>query len=337
MDVGKFICAILILSAHFAAERASFPTLLDYAFSIYVIAVPFFYTASGFLLFDRFHRAPRSEHRGLLVRNVKRIAVVYLAWSLIYFGFVLLGWIRTGVSTATVLRYLHTSLVFTTYPTIWFLPALAVGLAATYFLSRRLSVEVVFLLGLVAYVLGAAGYSYSFVQEGLPLLESAYRAYSEVFVTTRNGLFNGFPFVALGALLASRSARLSLRLSGFLTAASLALVAVEAFALRVFFQNVGADTVFALIPFTFFLFEFLLALELKDSPVYRQLRSLSVLVFVSQRLFLTALPSILPVQVMDILTANSYVGLVAIILLTVGFSLAVLKASERIRTLRVLY
>jgi serine/alanine racemase len=323
--------------AHFASERASFPALLDQAFSIYIVAVPFFYACSGFLLFDRLNCIPPAQHKAQLAKNIRRIVLVYAAWSAIYFAFVLARWWRDGTSVSEVLRYVHTSLVFTTYPTIWFLPALAVALVITYLLTRRLAIQTVFVVSLGFYLIGSVGYSYAFVQDAAPWLHRVYQTYSDVFVTTRNGVFSGFTFVALGALVSVRKERMRVAASGALALASLVLVVVEALVLRLVFANVGADTVFALIPFTYFLLQFLLGLHLEPRRTYRSLRSLSVLVFLSQRLFLTAIPSILPWPVMDALAANAYVGLAAIIAITLGFSVVVLWWSERLRVLRVLY
>jgi len=337
LDAAKFVCAILILLAHYASERASFPALLDYTFSIYIVAVPFFYTCSGFLLFDRLLVSPPEDRGAVVARNVKRTLQLYLVWSLIYFPFVIANWTTDGLTGAEVLDYLHTAAVFTTYPTIWFLPSLAVAILVTYALSRRMRLRSVFMLALALYAVGALGYSYSFVQEWWPSLEEAFAAYNDVFITTRNGLFNGFPFVALGAMLASQAKRLSVRVSAPLALGSLALVVGEAVALRVVFGNVGADTVLALIPFTYFAFQFLLGLDFGKSRVYRTLRSMSVLVFVSQRLFLTALPSLMPDSLVAVVTSNSYAGLVGVTLLVLGFSYAVLRSSERIRGLRLLY
>ena len=49
LDIAKFVCAIMILSAHFASERGHFTGIVDYLFSLYIFAVPFFFACSGFL------------------------------------------------------------------------------------------------------------------------------------------------------------------------------------------------------------------------------------------------------------------------------------------------
>ena len=48
LDIGKFICALLIISSHFASEWGHFSKSVDMLFSIYIIAVPFFFAVSGF-------------------------------------------------------------------------------------------------------------------------------------------------------------------------------------------------------------------------------------------------------------------------------------------------
>ena len=88
LDLAKFICAVMIICAHFAAEWGHFPTKIDYIFSIYIIAVPFFFTCSGFLFFAKLNRTRREEHKAVFVKYIKRILIMYAVWSLIYFMFI---------------------------------------------------------------------------------------------------------------------------------------------------------------------------------------------------------------------------------------------------------
>ena len=55
LDVGKFLAASLIVCAHFVSENCHLPALIDAAFSVYVVSVPFFFTVSGFLFFEKFN------------------------------------------------------------------------------------------------------------------------------------------------------------------------------------------------------------------------------------------------------------------------------------------
>lgn len=337
LDLAKFVCAVMIICAHFAAEWGHFPAKIDYLFSVYIIAVPFFFTCSGFLFFIKLNRTDKAEHKGVFLKYIKRVLIMYAAWSLIYFMFILAHWINVGTSVKSVSNYLYRSLVFSTYATIWFLPALVVAVAIVYFLSRKISLKTIFAISLVFYVIGSLGYSYSFVSDKVPFLQKIFSVYLDAFVTTRNGLFNGFPFVALGALIASRKERINIKTSFSMSLVCLVLVTAEAVLLKIVFHNTGADTVFFLIPFTFFFFEFTLALDLKGRKIFKTFRNISLLMFVSQRLFLTALPSVMPKVVMETICANSYIGMVIIVGTTIVFSLIIIKLSEKIKVLKVLY
>jgi len=336
-DIAKFICAIMIICAHYGAERASFPKLVDDMLSIYIVAVPFFYACSGFFLFKKLSDEPKVNQHKIFIKYAKRILSMYLAWSLVYFIFILRGWLLRGVTIETVLRYLYQSIVFTTYPTIWFLPALVIAVAMVYYLSKRFSFRTIFFVSLIFYAIGSFGYSYSFVSEDNVLLSNLYEKYSNIFITTRNGIFNGFTFVALGAFIANSKNKLSMKFSGAMTLLFLLILTLEAYFLRIMFGNLGADTVFFLIPFTYFVLYFFLSWEIPDRSVYITLRKISLLMFTSQRLFLTALPSVLPTFVMSVLTHNSYVGLFTIVSITFIFSLIIIRLTNRVSFLKILW
>ena len=205
LDVAKFFCAILIISAHFAAEWGTFPTLVDYAFSLYVIAVPFFFCCSGFLFFKKLNTLNTKEEKfSYFKKYEKRIWIMYGIWSVIYVVFQVYVWFRKGeFSLDVVLEWLHTALVIQTYATIWFLPALAVGIAITYFLVTKFSKNQVIIIAIILYILGMFGYTYKFLVEGTPI-GSVYDLYIDIFVTSRNGLFNAVPYICMGCIISRK-------------------------------------------------------------------------------------------------------------------------------------
>ena len=337
LDIAKLICAILIVSAHFASETASFPQIIDYAFSVYVIAVPFFFCCSGFLFFDKLKSLQtREQKREYFVKYQKRIWTMYGLWTLVYLPFIIISWIRKGPEAWTrILKWLHTSLVFQTYSTIWFLPALAVGVAIGYFAFSRLKKVPMIIIVAVLYLLGTFGYSYSFIFEGT-VVERIYDVYLLIFKTTRNGLFNAFPFIYIGYVFANKSEasiKKNFTKASLLTALCFLLIVVESFVLKLKFGVTGMDFIIALVPFTYFLMETLLGFKLKERNLYIVFRKLSLLIFVSQRLFLSALPSVMP-SVFAVLYSNSYLGLLIVMMLTVGFSLAIYSLSKKLPFLK---
>lgn len=336
LDAAKLVLALVILCAHYAFTWGRFPRLLDDFFSLYVIAVPFFFACSGFLLFGKMARQDGPGKRETIQRFAWHVAGMYLVWSAIYFAFVLTGWFLHKPGPAAVRAYFHRSLVFTTYPTIWFLPALLVGGVGVHLLARKLSFRAVLGIGVVLYLIGSLGYSYSFLLPAVPGLETLYRWHDQLFFTTRNGLFNGLPFVALGAWLSTRKQRLPLIRSGTAAGLCLAALAGEAYALRLWFGGRGVDMAVSLLPFTFFFMEFLLAVEWEGAAGFRWMREMSTMIFLSQRLFITALPSVLPAAWAAAAFRNSYLGLAGTIALTAGFSWLVILRSGKNRWLGIL-
>ncbi len=336
LDIGKFICAILIICAHFASERGNFPPLLDYCFSIYVIAVPFFFACSGFLFFKKWLSLDKKSQKDYFISYQKRIWTMYGLWTAVYMIFVVENWIRKGtLGVAQFLKWAHMALVIQTYSTIWFLPALAIGVAITCFLVSRFSKRTVIIISTILYVFGMLGYSYYFLIEGTPL-ENIMDVYFLIFKTTRNGLFNAVPFVFMGFLVADKETEPTRKEFGkyfFLTIASLVLVVAECFVLKLRFDVTGMDISIFLVPFTYFFVKCLVKLELKQNIAWLWCRKLSLLMFVSQRLFLSALPAVLP-TLFNVLYGNSYIGMLTVLLLIIGFSVLFIKLSEKISFLK---
>ncbi len=339
LDVAKFFCAILIISAHFASEWGKFPTLIDYTFSIYVIAVPFFFCCSGFLFFKKLNALPTKEDkRNYLISYEKRLWIMYGLWSLVYFTSVLYDWIviDKDFGLNRILNFVHRTIVYSTYSTIWFLPALAIGVAITYCLVTKFNKKQIFALSTVLYIFGMLGYTYYFLIEGT-VVADFYGLYYDVFVTTRNGLFNAVPFLYMGYLISVKD-EIMPSVKGFFKHAipagiSLVLLIVEAFVLKLKFDVTGMDVGIFIVPFTYFFIMTVLHIELKECKLWLWCRRLSLLIFVSQRLFLTLLPLFFP-SFFATIYANSYIGLVMVIALTIFFSIGLYYLSKKVTFLK---
>ena len=69
IDIGKFLCAFLILFYHYFSEHGSLPGLLGEALSLYAVAVALFMTISGFLLYNKLEGIDNKEARWSIVKN----------------------------------------------------------------------------------------------------------------------------------------------------------------------------------------------------------------------------------------------------------------------------
>lgn len=337
LDVAKFFCAILIISAHFASEWGTFPTLVDYAFSLYVIAVPFFFCCSGFLFFKKLNTLNTKEEKfSYFKKYEKRILTMYALWSAVYFIHIVYTWIiEDKLNLLVILKYIHRTLVFSSYSTIWFLPALAVGVAITYFLLTKLNKKQITVIAVLLYIFSMLGYTYRFAIEGTPVADF-YDIYDTLFVSSRNGVFNGVPFIFMGYVIATKEIKPSVK--GFFKYAipcgvSLILLVAEAFILKLKFNVTGMDVGVFVVAFTYFFIMALMHIDLKENKAFLWCRKLSLLIFVSQRLFLTMLPAFFP-SVFDTIYSNSYLGLVAVIGMTVVFSVIFILLSKKVKIIQ---
>lgn len=337
LDVAKFFCAILIISAHFASEWGNFPTIIDYAFSLYVIAVPFFFCCSGFLFFKKLNALQsKEEKKKYFIQYEKRIWIMYGLWSAVYFIHVVYGWVTKGFSFMKLLRYLHMAVVIQTYSTIWFLPALAIGIAVTYFLVTKFSKRQIIVISTLLYIFGMLGYTYYFVVENTPI-GGFYDIYLIAFKTTRNGIFNAVPFIFMGYIIALKDEIIP-SIKGFFKYAipagiSLVLLIAEAFVLKLKFNVTGMDIGIFIVPFTYFFIMAVMHIDLKENKAWLWCRKLSLLIFLTQRLFLSMLPEFFP-SIFEKIYANSYIGLVAVIGMTIAFSVIFVLLSNKVKFLK---
>lgn len=338
MDVVKFLSAILLVCAHTASERVDLPVILDLACSLYIVTVPFFFAASSFLFFMKLNRCEEEGQKSVYRKYTKRIGLMYFAWSLIYFCFVATTWVLTDAGSDVILSYFHSCLIYTTYPTLWFLPALWIAVSLVYLMIYRLrwSISIVFIVALILYVFGAVEYSYHSLSS---ITNSINDSYVAVMKSWRNGIFNGFIYACIGYIMAKGKSKLNLVKSSIGTCCFGVAFLAEAFLMKRIAPSADANFLLMLVPFSYFFFDLVCRIPLPDSKIYIPLRKMSMLIFVSQRLFLTAIPSVVTARCVagpwDI-TNNGILALLMVLAEVLIFSYIIMIMSKRIKLLQYL-
>lgn len=340
VDLVKFLCALLIVAAHYVTESAAvIHPVVDHGVSLYVIGVPFFFACSGYFLFRKVFPSP--ETAGATVKAyLRRIGVMYGLWSGVYVAFQAATWIRFGATSEELVRYILNALTYSTYRTIWFLPALCVGVGLFWRLYRKKGMKKTLIWAAVLYLLGCLGVSYSFLLKGSATLSGALEGYEYVFQTTRNGLFNGFPLVSVGALIAYQEqkglkSRLGLELG--LTAVSGAAFVAEALVVKLAFDAVNVNTLLMLVPFTYFLLRSCLDIPLVSGKGLQWMRGMSTTVFLCQRIWLTALPALFPDTFLArVLSGSPWLGLCWVLGTTLITAAAMQWLAKRNRLFRAM-
>lgn len=338
LDLTKFVMAMLILTQHTSNEWAHSTGLIHAFFGLGNFAVPFFFACSGFLFFSKYNQLNETGKRDYYQAWSYRIGKMYLVWSLIYFVFVVYSWFSNGFSWEKPLTWLHRSIVFSTYATIWFLPALWLGVTICCWLKRRCTYKASLCIVLVLMVVGNLFGSYSNLMTENQILRSVYDWYMSVFITWRNGVFNGAPYVFIGLMIAENKVfKLSFVANLCLAILFSTLFLAEAYAITRFHLSTATDMGFMMAPATFFIMNTLVKWDLSNREIWIHCRNLSMLVFLGQRLFLSALPGAIPSMKMWITSLSHPMIFIYFIVVTLVFSILIERLSERFKFLKILW
>lgn len=197
IDILKCVLAILIVLRHcgqvFFPSDSMFMKIMNI---LSPIAVPTFFTLSGFLFFSR-----KKEMKDLK-KYILRLLKLYILWTLVFLPFTLYSFSKNGVTISNsqvLLVFMQKFLFDGSYYHLWFLPSLVVAIVIVFLLSNKISDFWLLAIGFVLFVIGTLVATYSFLSTLL-----SWHAYKTIFITTRNGIFFGIPFVTLGKLIAEK-------------------------------------------------------------------------------------------------------------------------------------
>lgn len=336
MDIAKFISAFLVICIHVGPlldinKEANFILVQIVA----RIAVPLFFIISGFLFFKKIdlHREWNDyENMHTLRHYIGRLTTIYLVWTILYLPFSYLV-MRSGggITLASILGYIRDFFFAGSFYHLWFLPALLFAVSISYFMIMKWGIGKTIWIALLLYVIGMMGNVYPKLWDGIPMLHTIWKGYTDLFVTTRNGLFFGLIFIAFGAYFSMRHIYLKRKviLIGFLI--SLVGLFIECYLLREngFMKNLTSMYIM-LIPCVCFLFLYLLRVKLEKRKVYKTLRSMSLLIYVSHIMFVSILIWTMP-------TINSLLAYAITVVASVFVSYLIVVLSRKLSICKILY
>lgn len=338
LDIAKFVMAMLILTQHTSNEWAHSTGLVHAFFGLGNFAVPFFFACSGFLFFSKYDGLDSEEQKAYYRKWSLRIGKMYLVWSAIYFIFVVYSWFNHGFEWIKPLRWLHRSIVYSTYATIWFLPALWIGVSICCFLKKHFSAKAQLITVIILMVVGNLFGSYSNVMTTWAPIDTFYEWYMEVFITWRNGVFNGAPYVFIGILIASGNLK-SMQFGHciFYTVLFCLAFLIEAFLIKKFNFSSATDMGFMMFPAIYFMLGSLEKWHLETRNIWIHCRNLSMLIFLGQRLFLSAIPGVCEPMKSWILSLPQPLIFLYFIVVVLGFSILIERLSGRYKFLKILW
>ena len=339
LDLAKFLCALLILFYHYFSEQSNpIPWVLEESLSLYAVAVALFMAISGFRVYRKLSILTTRTERWLYIRKqIGRILLIYGLWSIPYLIFNISRWDVDEINLSFVVWQIQGWLFKSTFYTIWFMPSLALGLLLSFVVSEYMPLVLAYIIAFILFCTGSMTLTYACVGNGLFDNWQYFCKFSETWLGGPRGwLFYGFPFVMLGRYIAYRQCKSSWILYFSAACCSVGLIIAEALLLRkMAHTHTGIDMTLMMIPAIFFIICFLINFTLPSGMYAPWMRKMSVCIFMSQRLFLTAIPALLPA---GFLVFNSaWHGAFVICGSTLIFSIILIWSGEKIQLIRRLY
>lgn len=337
LDIGKFLCALLILLYHYFSEHGPIPEILDEALSLYAVAVALFMAISGFLTFDKLEHIREKEKRWRYVKKqVRRILTMYLLWSIPYLIFSISKWDWNHIQVSFVFWQIQGWIFKSTFYTIWFMPSLAIGLVLSFWITEKLPMWVTAILAVSMYTVGSMMLTYLFVGEMIP----GYEKFA-VFASTwlggpRGWLFFAFPLLVLGKTMVTTKKKIKAFPAAVLSVVFVLCMLIEALILRKIAGHTGIDMTIFMGPTVFCILGFLINIKLPNGRYTIWMRNMSTLIFMSQRLFLTVFPYYLTESTKRLLFNENY-GWLVICSVTILFSTFIWLLSKKFDWMKKLY
>lgn len=196
IDIGKLICAILVMISHLGPLESFGSQANYYAVNLsFRYAVPFFFICSGYFLY-------RSLLTGGKIANyLKRITLLYSVWTLIYILFSL----PFTITTTTIINFMFRGIVFH----LWFFPSLIFSIVFVFYFLNKVNSKIAWFVVCGLYCIGLLGDSYGNLLPYFPIMKTFININNILFGVTRNGILFASIFIYIGVFLAKNDDMIS--------------------------------------------------------------------------------------------------------------------------------
>ena len=245
IDIFRYICSILVIAIHTEPLQEIDPTWGFIAANIIPrIAVPFFFTVSGYFYIQKIHYGENQ-----FMQYLKRLLGVYCVWSSLYFLIDFVKWGHANIK-GFIVNCIESFFYYGSYYHFWFFPALIFALCITTFLWQSKYRNIIIPLSIFLYSLGCLGCSYYNVSKNIPVLGQFVT--HPHFNSIRRILLMGFPFFVGGYVVIKIKDKITKQQSVVIWIATILIWIVEiVFVVEKGFQN-NIVLSFGLYPFVIF-------------------------------------------------------------------------------------
>ncbi len=206
VDVAKIAGCLGILLLHTGAYH-EIPFEAYVQKSILSLIVPFFFVTSGYFFGYKVWDQDEGTLWGKFLKYEKGLLIPYIIFTIINSLFAAYDMYSAGESFLWGMLWLARAAIFYPYGALWYIWASITGMLILYLFLRKNRLDLACVFGVFCWICGLLGNSYSFLLANTPF-QKWIDFYIHIAVTTRNGLFQGFPLLLAGVLLAKAWKRL---------------------------------------------------------------------------------------------------------------------------------
>lgn len=222
--------AIIVVAIHTNPQNGIDSESVKYIIKkLYFLAVPFFFSASGFLIWRGIKDATKEEKLARLNKWVRKTFKLYIIWTCIYLPFTIYEFsvLKTHGIVKSILIFGKNLILigenYMSWPLWYLLATIVAGIMIYGMVKCNFRMRTMYGIAIV-FAFGGVMMEYFMTHEGY---ESITFLYSQVFRNTRNGFFQGLPCIMIGMAIAQHGVIRSNKLLSGLFLLSLAAFVVN--------------------------------------------------------------------------------------------------------------
>lgn len=326
VDICKFIMAFVVIAIHTnPVVNCTNSIIVQGVIIIEGWAVPFFFIASGFFLFYNMEK-PYSLHLQRMDSYLKKIIILYCAWTLISFPLTVYGYVQSGNSMIEcVLSYIKyfffVGKLYNSYH-LWYLLALIFAVIVIRFmLKRNIKVRYIVLTAIFFYTMSEFMlYIPEYVQDKTAIIYKLVSLYQYVF--NKGGIYTGMIYVVIGMLIA-QSRKYINRWLAILVMIGINLLKIYCYEIVEDYLNIIESALFFMI---------VVGVEIFNKTIYRYLRKASTIIYLSHLIWYSFYSFII-IREPNKLGLDSFVATSLLSLVNAGL-LIVMMRSEKFKWIK---
>lgn len=323
IDIGQYICAILVMISHMAPFGSFNQQANYYAVNLsFRYAVPFFFICSAYFLYRNVLIG------GKISGYLKRITMLYSVWTLIYILFSL----PFTITITTVTDFLFRGIVFH----LWFFPSLIFSIVFIFYFLNKVNSKIAWFIVCCLYCIGLLGDSYGNLLPCFPIMKTFININNTFFGQTRNGILFASIFIYIGVQLAKNESMfsgLNSKKKLIMLFASYAIWILEFILVTKLGLAWDLNLSIFIIPTATFFFLILIDFDQSHKINGTLCKKMSTVIYCSHIL----IANLLDAYVLSHITLNSLQRCIVVVLCTCVVSYLLVRISKSVKCLKMLY